>query len=311
MRPARILAAVVAMSSVTHAISDAFDNIHGLADVKEVLFGRQDNNNNNNNNNDNNDNNDNKSTDAPASTPAPKPTGDNNNNNNNNSDNNDNKTSDNNDNKSGDNNDNKTASDSKETGTPTGKASGSKTTKKPTKSTTFDPRLPAGGITMVTPDALAGSQYYKVGDYITFAWNYTSLSVTPTAIDVLASCTANQATYTISVNMSSTETQVVWNTKETPEGQAPFLTENYQLLIYDANSTVTAPPRAGYLGAFSGFTFGMYLPQPYTSLQDGWTCPNCNAALSNLERMTLTTMLFTCGTTVGSLVYFTYQFGLW
>jgi hypothetical protein len=210
----------------------------------------------------NNNNNDNKS-DAPASTPAPKPTGDSNNNNdNNNNDNNDN----NNDNKSGDNND-KTASQSKQTGTPTGNPSGSKTTKKPSKSTSFDPRLPAGGITMVTPNALAGSQYYKVGDWITFAWNYTSLSVTPTAIDVLASCTANQATYTIAVNMSATETEVLWNTRETPDGQAPFLTENYKLLIYDSSLSATAPPRAGYLGAFSGFTFGMYLPQPYVSLQ--------------------------------------------
>jgi hypothetical protein len=164
---------------------------------------------------------------------------------------------------------------------------------------------------MVTPNALAGSQYYKVGDWITFAWNYTSLSVTPTAIDVLASCTANQATYTIAVNMSATETEVLWNTRETPDGQAPFLTENYKLLIYDSSLSATAPPRAGYLGAFSGFTFGMYLPQPYVSLQDGWSCPNCNAAFSNLERMTLTTMFFTCGTTIGSLLYFTYQFGLW
>jgi hypothetical protein len=298
MRPARILAAVVAMSSVTHAISDAFDNIHGLAEAKEALFGRQNDNNNNNNNN-----NDNSKSDTPTSTPAPKPTGDNNNNDNNDNNNND-------DNKSGDNN-SKTESQPKETGTPTGKESGSKTTKKPSKSTSFDPRLPAGGITMVTPDALAGSQFYKVGDWITFAWNYTSLSVTPTAIDVLASCTANQATYTIAVNMSASETKVLWNTGETPQGQAPFLTENYKLLIYDSNLTATAAPRAGYLGAFSAFTFGMYLPQPYTSLQDGWTCPNCNSALSHLERMTLSTMLFTCGTTVGSLLYFTYQFGLW
>lgn len=119
---------------------------------------------------------------------------------------------------------------------------------------------------MVTPDALAGSQYYKVGDWITFAWNYTSLSVTPTAIDVLASCTANQATYTISVNMSASETQVLWNTGETPDGQAPFLTENYKLLIYDSDLSATAAPRAGYLGAFSAFTFGMYLKQPYVSL---------------------------------------------
>lgn len=41
MRPSQILAAVVAMSSVTHAMTDAFDNIHGLTDVKNVLFGRQ------------------------------------------------------------------------------------------------------------------------------------------------------------------------------------------------------------------------------------------------------------------------------
>jgi hypothetical protein len=42
MRPTQLLAAVVAMSSVTTALSDAFDNIHGMSDVKNVLFGRQD-----------------------------------------------------------------------------------------------------------------------------------------------------------------------------------------------------------------------------------------------------------------------------
>jgi len=48
MRPSQILAAVMAMSSVSAAmhVSDVFDNIHGLSDVKEVLLGRQDNNNN-------------------------------------------------------------------------------------------------------------------------------------------------------------------------------------------------------------------------------------------------------------------------
>jgi hypothetical protein len=45
MRPSQLLAAVVAMSSVTHAmnVKHAFDNIHGLTDVKNVLLGRQDN----------------------------------------------------------------------------------------------------------------------------------------------------------------------------------------------------------------------------------------------------------------------------
>jgi hypothetical protein len=42
MRPTQLLAAVVAMSSVTNALTDAFDNIHGMSDVKDVLFGRQD-----------------------------------------------------------------------------------------------------------------------------------------------------------------------------------------------------------------------------------------------------------------------------
>lgn len=116
---------------------------------------------------------------------------------------------------------------------------------------------------MVTPGALAGSQFYKVGDYVTFAWNYTSLSVTPSAIDILATCTANQATYTIAVNQSAAQTSVVWDTKNTPSGQVPFLTEKYTLLIYDAESSVSAAPRAGYLGVFNTFQFGMYTPQPY------------------------------------------------
>jgi hypothetical protein len=119
---------------------------------------------------------------------------------------------------------------------------------------------------MVTPGALAGSQFYKVGDNITFAWNYTSLSQTPSAIDILASCTANQATYTIAVNQSADQTKVVWDTLNTPSGQVPFLTEKYTLLIYDAQSSVSAAPRAGYLAVFNSFTFGMYQKQPYVPL---------------------------------------------
>lgn len=51
MRPSQILAAVMAVSSVSTAmhVSDVLDNIHGLSDVKNVLLGRQNNNNNNNN----------------------------------------------------------------------------------------------------------------------------------------------------------------------------------------------------------------------------------------------------------------------
>lgn len=43
MRPSQLLAAVFAVSSVSNAmsVSDAFDNVHGLAQVRDVLFGRQ------------------------------------------------------------------------------------------------------------------------------------------------------------------------------------------------------------------------------------------------------------------------------
>lgn len=182
---------------------------------------------------------------------------------------------------------------------------------------------------MVTPNALAGDQFYKVGDYVTFAWNYTSLSVTPAHIDVLASCSANQATYTIAVNVSAEQTQVIWDTKNTPSGQPPFLTEKYTLLIYDAESSVTAAPRPGYLGVFNQFSFGMYTPQPYvdwerksmiylklskyTDNSADFQCANCvkNGALSNSEKMTLKVLLFTSGTTIASLLYFAHNFGLW
>jgi transcription initiation factor IIE alpha subunit len=46
-------------------------------------------------------------------------------------------------------------------------------------------------------------------------------------------------------------------------------------------------------------------------MTDGYTCPNCNSALSLTEKMTLGTMLLTTGTTLGSMLYFTYQFGIW
>jgi hypothetical protein len=181
---------------------------------------------------------------------------------------------------------------------------------------------------MITPNALAGDQFYMVGDYVTFAWNYTSLSETPSFIDILASCTANQATYTIAVNHSATETAVVWDTNNVPQGQAPFLTDKYQLYIYNSESSISAAPQAGRLGVFNQFTFGMYTPQAYISLKDGkfvtriylqklpltplgYTCAGCSAALSHFENLTLRALLLTTSTTFGSFLYFTYTFGLW
>lgn len=37
----------------------------------------------------------------------------------------------------------------------------------------IDPRLPPGGVSMITPAATDGMTFVKVGDYVTFIWNYT------------------------------------------------------------------------------------------------------------------------------------------
>lgn len=119
---------------------------------------------------------------------------------------------------------------------------------------------------MITPSALATSTYYKIGvDSVSFAWNYTSLAVTPSKIDVLVSCSANQATYTVASNASFEKTgSVVWDTRPEETGEAPLLTETYTLIIHDAEKAVTEVAGAGHLGSYDQFQFGMYLPQKYT-----------------------------------------------
>lgn len=290
MRPSQLLAAVLAISHTTVALSEAFDNFHGLGDVKHMFVGRQNDNSDNNNNNNNNNNND-AASDTPQSaqptSDSPAQTSENNN-------------------------------DNQASETPQGSGSarisgsaGSRTTSGKPKPTSYDPRKAAGGVTMLKPDIMQGEVFYKVGDWVTFSWNYTSLSSTPTALDILASCTANQAMYTIAVNHSADSTEVLWNTGEKQANQPLFLNSKYTLIMYDSDSSISAVPQAGYLGVFKGLSFGMYTPQDYKDLDEGFQCANCNSALSNFERMTLKAMLFTTGTTIGSLLYFTYQFGLW
>ena len=102
---------------------------------------------------------------------------------------------------------------------------------------------------------------------MSFAWNYTSLSVTPSKVDILVSCSANSATYTISNNATFQPTaSVVWDTAPDVTGTAPLLTETYTLVIHDAAQAVTAVAGAGHLGTSNQLMFGMYLPQKYTKL---------------------------------------------
>ncbi|KAF2795276.1 hypothetical protein K505DRAFT_416571 [Melanomma pulvis-pyrius CBS 109.77] len=279
MRPSQLLAAAVAVSSVSAAWSDVFgsdikDVLYGRGqEMKNVLYGRQE---------------DNKSTtDKPSATQK---------------------------------DDTKSTSDAQQSDNndkSTGKATGSqaKVTSTRTKKTqtTFAADLPAGGISMITPAAIAGPQYYKVGDWVTLAWNYTSLSITPSAIDIMATCTANQATYTLAVNQTVEKTggAILWDTGAYQSSASiPLLTETYTLMIYDSESSPSAAPKPGYLGLANGFIFGMYTPQPYVPWSE-FKCANCNSGLSAFETLTLKALLITSGTTIFSLLYFAASFGVW
>lgn len=166
---------------------------------------------------------------------------------------------------------------------------------------------------MVTPSALAASAYYKIDNYVTFAWNYTSVSILPSAVDILASCSANSNTYTIALNqsVSGPTGAVTWDTGAyQASATVPLLTETYTLIIHDANKAVSAVASAGYLGTYDTFTFGMYVPQPYTPLSD-WTCATCSGALSQMERHTLGFMFGMVAVTIFSFTWFAGVAGVW
>ncbi|KAG4416640.1 hypothetical protein IFR04_010220 [Cadophora malorum] len=193
------------------------------------------------------------------------------------------------------------------TGTITSKATtGSKKTSSATRKTSYDARLPAGGISLLTPNAQSTS-YYKIGDQVTFAWNYTSLSATPTAINILASCSANSQTYTLAMNQTITNATgaLTWDTGayQATAVQNPLLTQTYTLIIYDADSSVSAVAAAGYLSTFNSYTFGMYVPQAYTPLAD-YVCATCSGALGDMERRALGMMLGMGVLTVLSFTWF-------
>lgn len=175
---------------------------------------------------------------------------------------------------------------------------------------------------MLIPTAGA-TTYYKIGDYVTFAWNYTSLIVTPTAVNVLATCTMNLATYTLSSNMSVEATgKVVWDTgKYQANATVPLLTATYTLYVVDVDKDIGDTASAGYLGSQNGYPFGMYSPKPYTPLNGmlyfpvysdivltriEFNCATCNSALSDTERQALK---FAFGMVIITIASFTWFAG--
>lgn len=160
---------------------------------------------------------------------------------------------------------------------------------------------------MLTPNIMSGSQFFKIGDFVTFAWNYTSLLATPTAINVMATCTANQQLYTIAMNQTvgNATGAVTWDTGsyQSTALSDPLLTDVYTLIIYDAASSISATAQAGYLAVYDQYQFGMYTPQPYTPLNE-YKCATCSGALSDMERRALGMVFGMACITVLSFTWF-------
>lgn len=180
---------------------------------------------------------------------------------------------------------------------------------------------------MLTPSALT-TTYYKIGQDITFVWNYTSLSVTPTAVDVVASCSANAQIYTLTSNMSAEATGTyIWDTgKYQASATVPLLTATYTLFVYDANKALTDTATAGYLSSNIGYSFGMYSPQAYTPLggespfiypepdprltTPEFKCATCSGAISDIQRQGIKFALGMAFITLASFTWFVGGLGI-
>ncbi|KAK3956880.1 hypothetical protein QBC32DRAFT_56052 [Pseudoneurospora amorphoporcata] len=199
-----------------------------------------------------------------------------------------------------------------ESGSGTGTKTKTGTKATTTKHKTFDARDPPGGVVMITPSAAAGSQLYKIGDHITWGWNYTSIQAKPTAVDVLVSCKSQSATWTLTQNMTyATPGSFTWDTEafQTQNVENPLAVDSYTLLIHDSDSAFTAAPEAGYLAPFAGFTFVLYTPQPYTPLASGWVCATCSGGVSDIDKRAFGAVVAMSVVTVFSFTWFVTGFG--
>ncbi|KAK4456007.1 hypothetical protein QBC34DRAFT_6572 [Podospora aff. communis PSN243] len=194
-----------------------------------------------------------------------------------------------------------------QTVTETGTARGNATRTSAPKKTMFNPQDPAGGVTMLTPAATAGYQLYKLKhEFVTFGWNYTNLQGTPTAVDVLVSCSKAAQTWTLTQNMTfATPGSYVWDLDKFQEDNihSQLPTEQYTLIIHDSDSAITDAPEPGYLAPFTGLVFGLYEPKAPTPLGE-WKCASCSGAMSNMEARALGGVLAMSAITVLSFTWF-------
>lgn len=171
---------------------------------------------------------------------------------------------------------------------------------------------PAGSAVILTPQTTITSALYRIGEYVTLGWNYTNVQVTPTAVDVLISCTTASETWTLTSNMTyETSGALTWDTGafQSDSVQQPLLVEQYIMYVIDADSSISATAGPGELTAAAAMTFGLYTGQPYTPLASGWVCATCSGAMSSSERQALGFLFTVAAITVASFTWFVT--GLW
>ena len=170
--------------------------------------------------------------------------------------------------------------------TSTGKSSKKSSEKTSSKKTKFASTDSTGSVVMLTPTSTS-TTLYKIGDFVTFGWNYTNLQAEPSGIDIAVSCSLASQSWILTQNMSfATAGRFTWDTKayQTQNIQSPLLVDYYTIMIYDAAAGVSETASPGYLAPYTaGATFGMYTGQGYTPLGE-WTCATCNGAISPMER---------------------------
>lgn len=140
---------------------------------------------------------------------------------------------------------------------------------------------------MTQPPQTGNPSFYKIApsNTITFAWNYTSLSITPTSITVTAFCAANGYNYPVGGANGDgvypgSVTSINWDpyAYQNSPGALALAQETYTLRIQDERGA-NAVGTPGMLSAYSALKFALYKPGQATPL-DQWSCPDCNAAMN-------------------------------
>ena len=168
----------------------------------------------------------------------------------------------------------------------TSELSESKTTSESASSSSLPGNIPAGGISLTSPESTS-STYIKAGAKVTFGWNYTSVVRDPSGLNIEIGCSKNSQTYTIAQNQSFSSSSIVWDTnKVTKAGGLHLINADYTLMIYDSSKSYSDQGSPGELSPFE-YTFSVYIPQSYTAWAPAAKYVNVSVRLNSPQILTV------------------------